>query len=128
MNKDLYKKDRFRVAMILLITFLGIVSGWFYLCWQKERDASVYKVFESPYGQARVVSYAVEPVFGKLFVGESDYPGIARLEDCLGNRYAEVKMPLVQVLSGVTWYEDRVMVYVFADWEIPEKIREEVDE
>ena len=112
-----------RILAVLAIMTAGIAFSWILLIKHREHTATVYKVFKSPNGKAQVVSYAVKPIIGKAFVGESDYPGIVRLEDSNGVRYAEAKMPIVQALSDVSWSEDRVLVYVFADWEIPMELR-----
>jgi hypothetical protein len=102
-------------AVAVLLLALGAVI----LVWRIQHPPSEYRRFASPDGRFFVVVYAVPSPLPVMPGQGGDAPGFVRLTDKSGRVLAQKKVEMVHSIDQVAWKNDRVVIWLFAEWDLP---------
>ncbi|MCG8518671.1 MAG: hypothetical protein MI794_11830 [Pseudomonadales bacterium] len=88
----------------------------FYFPIKKACCSNIYRTFQSPYNEHKVVVYSV-PVLPMMMPGSAgDSPGYVQLQNSSGHILEEKRVDMVQLIDDVQWSDDSVYIKLFADW------------
>lgn len=104
-------------AVTLAVAFL--LAGTAVIVWRIRNPPSEYRRFESPDGRFRVVVYAVPSLLPVMPGQGGDSSGFVRLVTAAGTVLQQKNVAMVNSIDQVKWEKDRVVVWLFAEWDLP---------